>query len=207
MAAFIAVIPTAAFAEATPTPNPTYAPGQQTTSSLVATATAICIEDRPFIDVSVTLVDPNNEVLTDTVSMTMTGSGNSYDFGDLGNLDENGEFSTTVAWPGSSEGGWPGYEFINGEWVDTGDNYGWTRGAVTLNVEVNPVTTAPVSYPSESTTCNSPGTPTTTSTSSDPLAATGGDFDAAPLLFAAGVLIVIGGLTLLIIRRRTARQS
>jgi len=205
LAAFITVAPATAYAAA-PTSNPMYAPGPETDASLSATASSACVDGRPVLTVSVDLVDPDDEVETTAVSMTMTGSGNAYDFGTIGDVDENGQFTTTLPWPGSSDGGWPGYELVNGEWVNTGGNFAWTRGDVALVVEVNPETTTPVAYPSEDPPC-SPASPTTTSTSSGPLAVTGSDFDAAPLLLAAGGLIVIGGLTLLIVRRRTAHRS
>ena len=212
IAAFIVVVPATAYA-ATPTPGPTYAPGQQTAASLTATASSACVDGRPMLTVTVDLLDPNGEVDTTAVSMTMTGSGNAYDFGKLGDVNDDGQFTTTVAWPGSGEGGWPGYEYINGEWVNTGGNLAWTRGAVSLLVEVNPETTTPVAYPAENPACTpgatarTAGTSSAAGTSSDPLAVTGSDFDAAPLLWAAGGLIVIGGLTLIVVRRRTAPRS
>ena len=206
IAAFIAVVPMAAYAE-TPTPDPTYAPGQHTVPSLDATASSACVGDRPLINFSVALFDPDGEVTTNTATLVISGSGNTTSI-PLGTLNSSGQLSGTVAWPGSESGGWPGYEFIGGEWVSTGGNFGWTRGAITAVISVNPDAPVPLAYPAESAACAGPaGTPTTTSTSSDPLAATGSDFDAAPLLFAAGGLIVIGGLTLLIVRRRTARRS
>ncbi len=214
IAAFIAVAPATAYA-AEPTPAPTYAPGQQSAPSLTATASSACVDGRPMLTVRVDLVDPDGDVATTAVSMTMNGSGNAYDFGTLGDVDENGQFTTTVAWPGSSDGGWPGYELVDGVWVNTGGNLAWTRGDVSLLVEVNPETTTPVAYPAEDPACTpgAPGTPgttgnpSTTGTSSSPLAVTGSDFDATPLLFGAGGLIVIGGLALLVVRRRTARRS
>ena len=72
-----------------------------------------------------------------------------------------------VLWPGASATEplqWPGWELVNGEYVNTGGNFGWTRPTVDVLFQVNPETTVTVNYPPESSTCANPpaGTPTTT---------------------------------------------
>ena len=80
VAAFIAVVPTAAYAaasepadEATPAPTQTYAPGLHSVPSLDGSAVSSeCIGDVPYINYSVVLNDPDNQVTSHTASLIMT---------------------------------------------------------------------------------------------------------------------------------------
>ena len=98
LAAFITVAPATAYAAA-PTLESDVCTGAETDASLSATASSACVDGRPVLTVSVDLVDPDDEVETTAVSMTMTGSGNAYDFGTIGDVDENGQFTTTCHGP------------------------------------------------------------------------------------------------------------
>src|SRR6478735_6449024 len=84
VAAFIAVVPTAAFAavsntadEATPAPTQTYVPGLHTVPSLDGSAvSSACIGDVPYINYSVVLNDPDNQATGHTATLIMSGGGN-----------------------------------------------------------------------------------------------------------------------------------
>lgn len=66
-------------------------------------------------------------------------------------------------WPGAAiddEGNgtaWPGWAFVDGEWVVDDSNFGWVRGdTVELFVEVNPEIALAVSYPDATPDCANP---------------------------------------------------
>lgn len=223
VAAFIAVVPTTAAYAApsggvvhtvvtpTPSPNPTdYTPTQHTVPSLDGTFVGTqCIGGVPYVGYSIVLNDPDNQVLTNQASLTMSGSGQTHTI-QLGTLDANDRLSGVLLWPGASVDangngtGWPGWELVNGEWVETDGNFAWTRGAITAVISVNPDLTVPLSYPPETSGCadppGSPGNPAS-------LPATGSTFDPAPLLIVGGALVVLGGLAVLLVGRRAARRN
>lgn len=219
VAAFIAVIPVAAYAapaNSTITADEDYTPRQHTVPSLDGSAVSSeCIGDVPYINYSVAMTDPDNIATGHDVSLIMSDGTNTTTIA-LGTLDANNQLSGTILWPGASvdsQGnatGWPGYAFVNGEYVPTDGNFAWTRGPITAMLQVNPELTVALSYPPASALCASPPAPNDPSSTPNPttaaLAATGSDFDPAPLLLAGGALVVVGGLAVFLVGRRAARR-
>lgn len=193
-----------------PSPSPTngYSPDEPTTPSLSGT-TAIgeCISDVPWISYSVQLNDPDN-VSTEAASLVMTSGGNTVSV-PLGNLVD-GELSGTVLWPGASvdgngvANGWPGWEQVGGEWVQTDSNFGWTRGAISAYIEVNPQLSVPLSYPATTPTCVAGPRGANSLPASLPL--TGMDAAVLPLSIAGGAVALIG-VGLLVSQRRRRSQA
>lgn len=67
--------------------------------------------------------------------------------------------SGRVLWPGAVVGAdgepldWPGWtEQPDGTWVE-GDEFDWVRPTVTVELEINPVTTAVIAYPPSTPQC------------------------------------------------------
>jgi hypothetical protein len=216
VAAFIAVAPTAAFAAptglnvVTADDDESYAPSLHSEPSLDGSLVASeCVGDVPWISYSVVMTDPDNLATGHDPVLVISGGGNSTEI-PLKTLDSSNKSSGKVLWPGASVDaagnatGWPGWAFVNGEWVTTDGNFAWTRGAITAVIKVNPEVSVPLSYPPATAVCASP--PNDTPGDPASLAATGSTFDPTPLLWTAGGLIVIGGVAVLIVSRRAARR-
>lgn len=170
-----------------------------------STASSDCLGDVPVIRYSVALTDPDNVATSHTVYLRLTDGSNVENI-KLGELVDN-KLSGSILWPGASTDGngnatgWPGWAQVDGAWVETGGNFGWTRGPISAKLVVNPEAAVMLSYPEASADCASP-----TAVSSDSptaLASTGG----AISLVAAGVgisALAVGlGITL---RRRRANH-
>lgn len=180
-------------------------------------ATGECVADVPYISFDVLLTDPDNKATSHTAYLTLSGGGHSEKFL-LGEI-VGGKLSGSMLWPGASVGangeptGWPGWIQVGGTWVQTQDNYGWTRGVTSALITVNPETTVPLSYPPASASCvtppggvpTDPGGATTTSSASSSmgLASTG----VSPVLLPIGVgaiLVTLAGLAIFLLRRRAS---
>ncbi|MCP2029130.1 gliding motility-associated-like protein, partial [Flavobacterium sp. HSC-32F16] len=112
---------------------------------MTVTATAICVNDVPYLDYVVTPVNftPVNGVTIawanaqNTVITTMT----------------NLALSGRVLWPGVVVDGsgkgidWPGWVFENNKWVQAADGFESLRPTVNLTISVNPSETIIVNYP------------------------------------------------------------
>ena len=121
---------------------------------------AQCVDDVPWVEYDVKLNDPNGLSTDDgTATFTFTAPGSSETYVKTVPIG-SGKF----LWPGAtatSNGdgtwtatGWPGWAFIDDEWVSIGDdNYGWTRNGVDVSIEVNPTMTVHLNYPPPTALC------------------------------------------------------
>jgi hypothetical protein len=183
-----------------------YVPDQYTDPTLGgSTASSQCVGDVPWINVSVKLTDPDNQATSNVAYLRMTDGSNVEDI-KLGELDKNGNLTTTILWPGASTDGqgnatgWPGWALVDDNWVETSGNYAWTRGPITATIHVNPEISVPLSYPAASEACASPTALLSENPGEPGLAATGG---AVPYLAAGiGVGALALGATLIARRRR-----
>ena len=204
VAAFLAV-PTAAYAEEYPPTTPPATP------SLAGSAvTGICDGDVPYIGYSVEMTDPDSQSTGNTATLTMSDGANSVTL-PLGTL-ENGSLSGVVLWPGASvnpdgtPGGWPGWAFVDGEWVEVDGNFAWTRSITSAVINVNPAITVPLSYPPSTPSCatNPPtGTEPAGGTGSA-LSATGVSDATWPIALGALGLVLVGAVVL--VTRRLAKR-
>ena len=147
--------------------TPTYSPGQTVTitdettvevvvdnpltqASLTLLATPICINDTPYIGYEVQLdqiTAPNGATIRFTNAST----------GEVVQELTNQPLSGRLLWPGAVVDAsgetidWPGWEFVNGEWVEVDDGL---RPEIDLTVEVNPEDTVRVEYPPPEPLCN-----------------------------------------------------
>ena len=112
-----------------------------------------CVGDVPYFVYDVTL--PEGYTADSETPLTIT-------FVNPAGADvvfPNRALSGSMLWPGASAGEpkmWPGWEYINGQYVATGENYGWTRDGVTVRFDVNPTYETVVEYPSATTLCANP---------------------------------------------------
>ncbi len=189
---------------------------------LIAQAQPTCAADVPVLDYALT--EEGTSATTATITWVNSTGG-----ADVVLTDQ--PLSGQLLWPGvtvvdGAAQGWPGWvQDAQGSWSEGGD-YAWARGAVQVRFEVNPSVATTVVYPS-STQCAgpefdsfvlaAPDDPTSSAvlatkdvSSSTPQAATGfmsgvlaatGADGAGSLLAVAGVL-VLGGVVLLVLRRR-----
>jgi LPXTG-motif cell wall-anchored protein len=183
-------------------------PPPPTPSLVGSTADAVCVDDVPMITYSVLLTDPGDLATGHTAVLVITDGVNRVDV-TLGDVS-SGPISGSVLWPGASVdaagngNGWPGWVFRDGAWVETSGNYGWTRGAVSATIQVNPEMPVVLAYPPASSGCAAPTiTGTALSARSAPLAATGGQTGVVMTITGIAVgAVVLGGVVLLARRRR-----
>jgi hypothetical protein len=196
-------VPSAAFAA----DDSSYTPSTNDTATLAGSAAvASCEADAAYIDYNVTLTDPDGVSTSHTAVLVMTDGSNSVEV-PLGQL-QNNQLSGRVLWPGASVGadgrgnGWPGWTFQNGQWVETAGNYGWTRGAISAEIRVNPELAVPLSYPQAAPDClTDPAGFTASAQKLTGLAATGASDLFVPISI-AGIVVVLTGVVMLIVRRR-----
>lgn len=190
-------------------PGPYAPPPPAPTPSLVGSSVEVtCVRDVPVISYRVVLTDPAGSATDRTAILVITDGVNRVEL-PLGEVT-SGELSGTTLWPGASvdangDGdGWPGWVYRNGAWVETDENFGWTREAITATIEVNPQLPVPLAYPPATSACASPtvtGAPL--SSGGSPLAATGGDAAAVAVVSGVGAAaVLLGGAALLARRRR-----
>ncbi|WP_141894473.1 cell wall protein [Microbacterium kyungheense] len=183
-----------------------YTPNQHQAPTLAgSTAVGECDGDVPWISYSVELTDPDNQSTGHTARLVIT-NGTESETIVLGEL-VNGTLSGRVLWPGASVDengnptGWPGWAFVNGEWVETDGNFRWTRGDISATIEVNPEVAVPLSYPPSTPQCatnpHNPGEPATAG-----LPATGLSASTLPIAVTGGALAVLGVVLLFVMRRR-----
>lgn len=191
-----------------------YTPEEPTAPTLAGSvAVGECIANVPYISYDVSLTDPDDQSPSHDASLVLSGGGNTYSI-PLGTLVDN-HLSGTVLWPGASVDGagnptgWPGWDFVGGEWVETDGNFAWTRGSISAVIHVNPEVSVPLSYPPATPNCAavpptalSPESPT--DAGDQALAATGGSLP----YVAGGVGVALLGLgaAAVFYRRRSARS-
>ncbi|MDQ7878277.1 hypothetical protein Q9R08_09865 [Microbacterium sp. QXD-8] len=165
---------------------------------------SVCVGDVPYLGYELTL--PEGFVADSETPVTITfvnPDGEDY-------VVENQPLSGELLWPGASATApkmWPGWELVNGEYVETDGNYAWTRAGVTVRFEVNPSYSTEVQYPEASAECANPpiGGGTPASTDAEALAVTGGGV--SPVIVAAGGAALLAGIAVVAIaayRRRHA---
>ncbi len=202
-------LPTAAQAA---TEDDGYTPGVDDSMTLAGSEVAgVCDNDVPWIEYSVFLTDSNNESAGQTARLVLSNGSQSKTI-TLGTLGDDGTLEGRILWPGASiaaDGsptGWPGWAFVDGAWVETDDNYAWTRGDISATIEVNPELDVALSYPPSNPYCST--RPPVTGEAADvggdsALPDTGGTFDALPFVF-GGAAVLLAGAGLLVYSRRRA---
>ncbi|RXZ68892.1 cell wall protein [Agromyces albus] len=194
-----------------------YVDGSFIEPTLTGSLAGECVTNAPWIVYDVVLNDPDGVVATDLVSLVFTDGTNTETI-ELGTLVD-GKLSGKALWPGATVAedgvtptGWPGWAFVDGEWVVTDENFAWTRDLTEVTLVVNPELTVDLAYPAVTLDCAPPSTgsgtgnasTTATSTAATGLAATG--FDGGPIGIVAA-LLAVAGLALLAVtwvRRRRA---
>lgn len=150
-----------------------------------STASGDCVQDAPYLNWSIDLTDAAGSVSLPTVaSLTMRSSTDpslTYVFPDVP-ITSTGVTTGSALWPGAAVDGdgrgtaWPGWAFVDGEWVVDDTNFGWVRGAdVELLIEVNPSIVIPVSYPNATPECANPAVVVPDVTETDMCEGTGRD--------------------------------
>jgi len=188
-----------------------YTPVQHAAPTLAgSTAVGECDGDVPWISYSVELTDPDNQSTGHTARLVLTDGTESATI-ELGDLVD-GKLDGRVLWPGASvdeDGnptGWPGWAFVNGEWVETDGNFAWTRGNISAKIEVNPEVAVPLSYPPSTPECatepQNPGEPHPSTPATAGLPATGLSASMLPIAVTGGVLAALGIVVLFIVMRR-----
>ncbi len=188
-----------------------YTPSQPQAPTLAgSTAVGVCEKDAPWISFDVMLTDPDEQVTSNDARLILTDGANTATIA-LGTLVD-GKLAGRVLWPGAAVNaageatGWPGWAFQNGQWVEIDGNFAWTRGKITATIEVNPSVVVPLSYPPATPQCsaNPPGSPAQ-SGSTTALPATGLTAAVWPIAI-VGAMVVLAGLVLFLLRRRSARR-
>lgn len=220
IAAMLCLTPSAAYA-ATPASNDStgsngaegYTPNEPDEPTLAgSTAVGECVRDAPWINYFVELTDPDNQATDHTASLVISDGMNTETIV-LGELVD-GTLSGKVLWPGASvdgagnASGWPGWAFVDGQWVETDGNFRWTRGDISATIVVNPEVSVPLSYPPATPQCAAePEQPALSSDSPDDptvagfLPATGLGAALAPIAVVGGLLALLG-LVVFAARRR-----
>ncbi|MEJ3405808.1 cell wall protein [Rathayibacter sp. YIM 133350] len=209
LAGALVLVPAAAHAEL-------YVPGPPPADpSLAGSVVASeCDGDVPWITYDVVLVDPDDKATSHTAYLTLAAGGRSIKLL-LGEI-VNGHLAGRIIWPGASVAadgtaiGWPGWKQVGGRWVQTDENYGWTRSLTSALITVNPEVTVPIGYPTATPACASAppktmvaASSTTTIPSAGGLSSTGVN----PFLLPAGAVAVVGiGIGVGIALRRRPRS-
>ena len=212
----------------TPTPTPTETPEPTEASLDGSVAVGECVADAPWIAYEIELEDPDGQAVPDEngqypAYLVLTDGTNEATIS-LGVLGEDGTLSGRALWPGASVAddgvtatGWPGWtQDAEGRWVETDENYAWTRSDIDATLVVNPDIAVGLDYPDATPECaNPPAEPEPGQGGVDPivddeptpaaqptspaLPQTGSDV----ALFAIGALLLIGaGGAFLWLRRR-----
>lgn len=162
-----------------------------------------CERDVPWIQYAVELTDPDAQVTTSTVTLTLSDGTNSTTL-TLGELVDD-RLSGRALWPGAAvdangdAAGWPGWEYVDGAWVPTDGNFAWTRGDITAVLDVNPRLAVPLAYPPASPQCVSGAQVAAAGVG---LAVTGETLGVLVPVAVVGGVVVLGGAALLLLRRR-----
>ena len=174
---------------------------------------SVCVGDVPYLGYQVTLPEGFVADSANPVTITFVNpDGEDY-------VVEDQPLSGALLWPGASDGDpkmWPGWDLVDGEYVETDGNFAWTRAGVTVEFEVNPTYTTEVEYPQATALCanppvgggDDPTTGTPTSTDAEALAVTGGGVN--PIVVAAGGTALVAGIAVVAIaayRRRHASMQ
>ncbi len=157
----------------------------------------ICDNDVPYLEYAI--------VTTGTDDTTVDITWINPDGDDVVYTDQ--PLTGRVLWPGAVVDGqgnpldWPGWSFVNGEWVE-GDEFDWVRPQVSVLFHINPDQTVTVAYPPSSPDCDANPD---TSVGGGSLPNTGSS--TAMLGAVAGGLVIAGGGLLLLRKRRLQPQD
>lgn len=175
---------------------------------------SVCVGDVPYLSYAVAL--PEGFVAGSETPVTITfvnPDGADY-------IIANQPLSGELLWPGASDGTpkmWPGWALVGGEYVETEDNFAWTRDGVLVRFQVNPTYAETVEYPEATAACANPAStpdepndPEEPNDPADPdepetLAVTGGVFQAGFL--AAGAVALLAGVAMTIVSVRRRKVS
>ncbi|NCT90551.1 peptidase [Cellulomonas sp. APG4] len=181
----------------------------------VVEATAVCVDDVPYLDYTAVLEGTTASELTVT---WLNPAGESV-------VLTNQPLTGRLLWPGVELGpdgvptDYPGWvRNADGTWTP-GDSMGWVAGSVDVNFKANPEATATVQYPGADGCI--PGGAVTQVSSGGGAASGGGvlghsvtaaelsetGFSAVPLAGAAGGLVLAGALLLLVTRLRGPHEE
>ncbi len=184
-----------------------YTPGVGGSVTLAGSdVSSVCENDVPWISYSVTLTDPDNQVTERDAHLVLSDASHSTTI-DLGDLGADGKLSGRVLWPGASvagdgsANGWPGFGKVDGTWVQTSDNFAWTRGDISAKVVVNPEVEVALSYPAGNCGPAVTGAPAGVSAEST-LAVTGSNAATLPFLLGGGAVLLVGAGLFVYSRRR-----
>lgn len=161
---------------------------------LDVTVRAFCENDIPYLGYTATYEGTANKL---TLRWVNPNGGADVVMSDL-------PLNGSVMWPGTTVDAngdptdYPGWRLVNGTWVQ-GDEWDWTLSNVGLELLVNPVASAVVSYPPASTGCVPTGGASSAGLSQAVLSETG--TTTAPMLAVAAGLLV-GGVALVAARAR-----
>lgn len=172
-----------------------------------------CVGDVPYLGYEVTLPEGFTPEGENPVTITFVNpEGEDYVVTDQ-------PLAGSMLWPGASATEpkmWPGWDLVDGEYVETDGNFAWTREGVTVRFDVNPSYETVVEYPEATDACANPPappaageTPSATATpAAAALPATGGTVP-LPFLITGGALLVAGlGLVAMqMVRARRARSE
>ncbi|WP_068845941.1 gliding motility-associated C-terminal domain-containing protein [Flavobacterium chilense] len=120
---------------------------------MTVTATAICVNDVPYVDYVVT---PVNFTPANGVTISWANSSNTV-ITTMNDLPLSGR----IIWPGAVVDGngkgidWPGWIFQNNKWVQGPDGFETLRPSVNLIISLNPTETITLNYPPSDPYCTS----------------------------------------------------
>ncbi|WP_449404066.1 T9SS type B sorting domain-containing protein [Flavobacterium hibernum] len=118
---------------------------------ITVTATAICVNDVPYVDYVVT---PVNFTPINGVTIAWANSSNTV-ITTMNDLPLSGR----ILWPGAvvDQAGkgidWPGWIFQNNKWIQGADGFETLRPSATLTITLNPSQTITVTYPPSEPLC------------------------------------------------------
>ncbi|GAA5200740.1 hypothetical protein [Microbacterium jejuense] len=114
---------------------------------------SVCVGDVPYLSYEVML--PEGFVADGKNPVTITfvnPDGADY-------VVTGKPLSGKILWPGASDGEpkmWPGWDLVDGQYVQTDGNFAWTRDETTVRFDVNPTYSTVVVYPQASAECANP---------------------------------------------------
>nr|WP_199000738.1 gliding motility-associated C-terminal domain-containing protein [Flavobacterium sp. ASV13] len=120
---------------------------------MTVTATAICVNDVPYVNYVVT---PVNFTPANGVTISWANSSNTV-ITTMNDLPLSGR----ILWPGAVVDGngkgidWPGWIFQNNKWIQGADGFETLRPSVNLIVSLNPTETITLNYPPSDPYCTS----------------------------------------------------
>jgi hypothetical protein len=166
-----------------------------TTELVLGDIEAVCVGDIPYLSYA---VDFPGATAVDITFLNPGGEDLSYPGQPL---------SGQVLWPGASDVfpfDWPGWELVDGVWVEADDGFLWARETVTVVFTVNPTAEVQVDYPEATSACANPtnAPPGAAPPPGSPTLPFTGSHDAGTIALAATSLVAAGVLGLAVARRR-----